>query len=123
MRLSVLGEGARPDVFTFNSIMHGMASVGECERLLSVLDEMKEAGVPPDVVSYNTAMGACNKVGWGGGSARAQEKQPANRAAALFLEIFMRMSLVCCALTLPGHRVVPRSHAWYTPQTTSRSQV
>lgn len=62
MRLSVLGEGARPDVFTFNSIMHGMAGAGECERLLSVLDEMQAAGVSPDVVSYNTAMGALNKV-------------------------------------------------------------
>ena len=62
MRHSALGEGARPDVFTYNSIMHGMASVGECERLLTVLDEMRSAGVPPDVVSYNTAMGACNKV-------------------------------------------------------------
>lgn len=62
MRLSVLGEGARPDVFTFNSIMHGMAGAGECERLLSVLGEMQAAGVSPDVVSYNTAMGALNKV-------------------------------------------------------------
>eukprot|EP00752_Nemacystus_decipiens_P004233 g3867.t1 len=61
MRHPGLGEGARPDVFTFNSIMHGMASVGECERLLTVLDEMKGAGVNPDAVSYNTAMGACNK--------------------------------------------------------------
>lgn len=63
MRHSGLGEGAHPDVFTFNSIMFGMASVGECERLLTVLDEMRAAGVPPDVVSFNTAMGACNKVG------------------------------------------------------------
>lgn len=78
MRRSGLGRGARPDVFTFNSIMHGMASVGECERLLSVLGEMGAAGVPPDVVSYNTAMGACNKVGgWLAGwlAARSSSKE------------------------------------------------
>ncbi|CAM9995223.1 unnamed protein product, partial [Ectocarpus sp. 12 AP-2014] len=59
----VLGTGAGPDVFTFNSIMHGMASAGECERLLVLLAEMRqEYGVSPDVVSYNTAMAACNEV-------------------------------------------------------------
>lgn len=59
----VLGTGAGPDVFTFNSIMHGMASAGECERLLVLLGEMREEyGVSPDVVSYNTAMAACNEV-------------------------------------------------------------
>ncbi|CAN0554930.1 unnamed protein product, partial [Ectocarpus sp. 12 AP-2014] len=58
----VLGTGAGPDVFTFNSIMHGMASAGECERLLVLLAEMREKyGVFPDVVSYNTAMAACNE--------------------------------------------------------------
>lgn len=54
-------KAGRPDVFTFNSIMNGMASVGEWERLLAVLAGMKTDGVAPDVVSYNTAMGACNK--------------------------------------------------------------
>lgn len=59
----VLGTGAGPDVFTFNSIMHGMASAGECERLLVLLGEMRgEYGISPDVVSYNTAMAACNEV-------------------------------------------------------------
>lgn len=55
-------ENARPDAFTFNSVMFGMASVGEWELLLAVLDGMQDDGVAPDVVSYNTAMGACNKV-------------------------------------------------------------
>lgn len=62
-RRSDLGEGTpRPDVFTLNSVMHAMASAGECERLLSVLGGMQAGGVTPDVVSYNTAMAACNKV-------------------------------------------------------------
>ena len=56
------GESARPDAFTLNSVMFGMASVGEWQMLLAVLDGMQEGGVAPDAVSYNTAMGACNKV-------------------------------------------------------------
>lgn len=58
------GEGLPPDSFTFNSVMHGMASVGEWERLLGLLDGMQNIGVVPDVVSYNTAMNACNQVRW-----------------------------------------------------------
>lgn len=85
MRLSALGEGACPDAFTFNSIMYGMASVGECERLLTVLDEMKAAGVPPDVVSYNTAMGACNKVGgWVDSSSSSEEAAGKQRSRLVF---------------------------------------
>lgn len=56
------GDGVRPDAFTFNSVMFAMASVGEWERLLVVLGGMQAGGVAPDVVSFNTAMGACNKV-------------------------------------------------------------
>lgn len=92
MRLSVLGEGARPDAFTFNSIMHGMASVGECERLLSVLGGMRAAGVPPDVVSYNTAMGACIKVGgWTGSQLELRRHTERSRTAAFSL----KMSPLC----------------------------
>lgn len=88
MRHSGLGEGARPDVFTFNSIMFGMASVGECERLLTVLDEMRAAGVPPDVVSFNTAMGACNKVG---GSVRSSSEEAKGKphSSSLFVGLLL----------------------------------
>lgn len=55
-------EASRPDAFTFNSVMYAMACVGEWERLLEVLHGMNDVGVMPDVVSYNTAMRACNEV-------------------------------------------------------------
>lgn len=56
-------DGARPDAFTLNSVMHGMAGAGEWQRVLAIMDGMQARdGVAPDVVSYNTAMAACNKV-------------------------------------------------------------
>lgn len=55
-------EASRPDAFTLNSVMYAMACVGEWERLLEMLHGMHDVGVVPDVVSYNTAMRACNEV-------------------------------------------------------------
>lgn len=53
---------ARPDAFTLNSVMAAMTSAGEWRRVLRLLDEMHTYGVEADLVSYNTAMRACNEV-------------------------------------------------------------
>lgn len=120
MRHPGLGEGARPDVFTFNSIMYGMASVGECERLLVVLDDMRAAGVPPDVVSYNTAMGACNKVGGRVGGFEAERAQGrSNERNVQQLLWFLCVHIVCRrfggAFAIPEDRVVCRARFWLAP--------
>lgn len=60
-------EGARPDAFTLNSVMAAMSSAGEWRRVVSLLGEMQGDGVKADVVSYNTAMRACNEVGYAEG--------------------------------------------------------
>lgn len=55
-------EESRPDAFTLNSVMAAMTSAGEWRRVLRLLDEMHTYGVEADLVSYNTAMRACNEV-------------------------------------------------------------
>lgn len=93
------GKAAQPDAFTFNSVMYGMASAGEWERLLDLLEGMRVDGVAPDVVSYNTAMGACNKV-------RAFKRAP--RVELGFVEGrlcgFPLLTVALCRRTVLQHR-------------------
>lgn len=51
------------DVVSWNSLMAGYARQGECERTLQCYNEMQQAGIKPDTVTFLCILTACSHAG------------------------------------------------------------
>ncbi|EPS66960.1 hypothetical protein M569_07818 [Genlisea aurea] len=53
-----------PDVFTWNSMIHGYGFNGRCKRALDLFEEMKGTGQKPDGVTFLAVISSCNHCGY-----------------------------------------------------------
>ncbi|EOY23352.1 Pentatricopeptide repeat-containing protein, putative [Theobroma cacao] len=54
------GEITVPDIFSWNGLISGLASIGSISSALSAFDDMRLAGVRPDSVTFLLLLSACN---------------------------------------------------------------
>lgn len=50
-------------MWTYNSLANVLGSCGEWERAVGLLEDMRERGLKPDVVTYSALISACQKAG------------------------------------------------------------
>lgn len=49
-------KGIMPDNATYNSLLHGYCSLGQCKEALRIFRKMCRDGLGPNVVTYNSLM-------------------------------------------------------------------
>jgi len=54
-------DGLKPDRFTFNIIIHGLACRQELDRIWDIFEKMELAGVQPDIITLNSVLTAISK--------------------------------------------------------------
>lgn len=66
VRQEMRGDRERPNVIHFNLAMRALATGGQWERALELLEEMRSAGVSPDDRTFRTAIEVTKTEGGGG---------------------------------------------------------
>lgn len=56
-------SGIKPDLYSYGSVLSGLAKARNPQRAIRLLDEMRAAEVEPDLVCLMSAMGACESKG------------------------------------------------------------
>lgn len=61
---ALLGEGiADVDAISYNTVLKGLAQQGSVERSMRLVTKMRGRGVPPNEITYNTAIDAASRAG------------------------------------------------------------
>nr|XP_010908160.2 pentatricopeptide repeat-containing protein At1g14470 [Elaeis guineensis] len=59
----VFREMSKRDVFSYNSLISGLASIGKCLEVLKLLKNMGEEGIKPDDITYLGVLIGCSHAG------------------------------------------------------------
>ncbi|EPS61248.1 hypothetical protein M569_13550, partial [Genlisea aurea] len=92
---SIKDESVRTNVSVCNSTLHSLVKAGNHSISLKLFNEMKRAGLLPDVVTYSTLLAGCSKVKDGYVKAMELVREMESRGLAMDTVLYGTIISVC----------------------------